>query len=232
MGVIIGQNFNMNGFTVATPLEPSGTPHLWFDANAITGKNDGDAISQWDDRMGNFNMVQATGDKQPTYQTSEIGGKPIVRFDGTDDRMATSGNTGLGQPTTIFIVFKQLTWTSTEFIFDGRTAGSMQFYQFPTTPKLRLYAGTADSNIDNSSVTLNTFKYVTLRIDGASSYVRVNGGNQTSGSIGASSGDGFTLASTGADLLHGHIDVAEVVIYDGAEDYTNNEAYLANKWGL
>lgn len=218
---------------VAGPGEPSGTPHMWFKADAITGKNDGEVLPQWDDESGNgWDMVQATVNKQPTYQTNELNSLPIVRFDGVDDRMAVDGVTGLSQPSTIFIVFKQVTWTSTRFIFDGRTAGSMQFYQFPDSPKLRMYAGAADPNIDNSAVALNTWAYATIRVNGASSFVRVNGGNQTSGSIGSNTGNGFTIASTGADNLHGHIEVAEIMIYDGAEDYVNNESYLAAKYNL
>jgi hypothetical protein len=59
---------------------------LWLDASQITGLNDGDAVTTWADLSGNGNdATQATGSKKPTYQTNELNGRPVVRFDGVDD---------------------------------------------------------------------------------------------------------------------------------------------------
>ncbi len=58
---------------------------LWLQADDIS-ISDGSAISSWSDRSGNGNDAsQATAAYQATYETSEVNGHDVVRFDGTDD---------------------------------------------------------------------------------------------------------------------------------------------------
>ena len=57
----------------------------WFKADSISG-SDGDGVSAWADSSGNGNDTsQGTAIRQPTLQTNELGGQPVVRFDGTND---------------------------------------------------------------------------------------------------------------------------------------------------
>jgi|GEM_PF-2163075 len=91
------------------PFTPARLPGLllWLDASQISGKSDGDAISQWSDLSGNGNhWTQATGSEQPTYQTNEIGGKPVVQFDGVDD-VLTRTALDFGSTYTVFVVFRR-----------------------------------------------------------------------------------------------------------------------------
>ena len=64
---------------------------LVLDSRYITGLSDGNAVSTWTDRSrsGN-NATQATAANQPTYQTAEQGGQPLVKFDGSNDIMSTA----------------------------------------------------------------------------------------------------------------------------------------------
>jgi hypothetical protein len=53
---------------------------------------DNTAVSTWSDRSGNgFDASQSTPANQPTFQTAEIGGNPIVSFDGSNDNLTMSG---------------------------------------------------------------------------------------------------------------------------------------------
>jgi hypothetical protein len=53
---------------------------------------DNTAVSTWSDRSGNgYDAAQATPANQPTFQTAEIGGNPIVSFDGTNDNFSLAG---------------------------------------------------------------------------------------------------------------------------------------------
>jgi hypothetical protein len=61
------------------------------DSRYITGLSDGNAVSTWSDRSRNGNnATQATAANQPTYQTAEQGGQPLVKFDGSNDTMSTA----------------------------------------------------------------------------------------------------------------------------------------------
>lgn len=75
------------------PFDPSAISGLtgWWKADAIVGKNDGDAISQWDDSSGNAQHgTQATGAAKPTYKTAIQNSLPAVRF-ATNDFLALPG---------------------------------------------------------------------------------------------------------------------------------------------
>jgi len=67
--------------------------HGWYKADAITGLANGAAVSQWDDSSGNANhATQGTGANQPSYQTNVINGLPVVRFNGTTNRLVITNS--------------------------------------------------------------------------------------------------------------------------------------------
>lgn len=70
-----------------TPRSGSGLL-LQYDASAIAGLADGDALSQWDDDSGNdYHATQATSANRPTYDVDAFGsGKPGVRFTGASSQ--------------------------------------------------------------------------------------------------------------------------------------------------
>lgn len=81
---------------------------LWYDASAIIGLSDGQAVSQWDDlSTGGEHLTQATGANQPIYKTAIVNGLPVVRFDGSNDTMAESGYTMAGGAISVFIVLNR-----------------------------------------------------------------------------------------------------------------------------
>jgi hypothetical protein len=66
------------------------TNKLWLKADANVYSNagtilavDGDLVQQWNDRSGNANNAsQATSGNRPTYKTSIVNSKPVLRFSG------------------------------------------------------------------------------------------------------------------------------------------------------
>ena len=67
---------------------------LWLDAASL-GLSDGDAVGTWSDRSGNsHNATRSIAAQQPRFTTSVLNGRPIVRFDGSDDEMNL--NTAIG----------------------------------------------------------------------------------------------------------------------------------------
>lgn len=79
---------------------PSGEPapgySVWFKTDAIIGLNDGDPVNTWEDSgPGNKDATQPTPSSQPVYKTSVVAGRPVVRFDGVDDRLVSAGESGI-----------------------------------------------------------------------------------------------------------------------------------------
>ena len=65
---------------------------LWLEADRITGLNDSDPVGTWSDLSGNGNhATQGTAAAKPLYKMGILNGRPVVRYDGTDDVMALSG---------------------------------------------------------------------------------------------------------------------------------------------
>jgi lysophospholipase L1-like esterase len=84
------------------PTQLSGLK-LWLDAGAITGLNDGDAISTWIDSSGlGNNAAQSTPARKPTYKVNQKNGKPAVKFTG-------ASNNALGTPAIDFSTTQALT---------------------------------------------------------------------------------------------------------------------------
>ena len=62
-----------------------------LDSRYISGLSNGNEVSTWPDRSGNSrDVTQATSANRPTYQNAVQGGQPVVRFDGSNDRLASA----------------------------------------------------------------------------------------------------------------------------------------------
>lgn len=82
---------NPTTFTILTyrPFEPTEISGLkgWWKADSIN-QADNTSVSAWLDSSGNeAHMYQSSATAQPTLQTNELNGYPVVRFDGTNDFM-------------------------------------------------------------------------------------------------------------------------------------------------
>lgn len=229
--------------SAASPVEPPGGHadlKLWLDASTITGKTNGDAISQWDDISGSgYHATQGTAAKQPTFIANAIAGHPAVRFDGKDDALVTSySRTAFG--TTVFVVyrvreFNDLLSTSYKRVLSG----SNNWLIGPYAGTHKAYVGSFTPTSGAPAVEPYRTVLVVLRQAGASSsFVYVNGtlagvGENTTGS---QTGPGtVNLGAAGSFVEPGVFDVAEVVIFERALNDTkrgNWEAYLMEKWGI
>jgi hypothetical protein len=52
--------------------------------------SDGDPVSTWEDRTNNNNDATQTSTARPTYETRELGGQPVITFDGSNDQMSVA----------------------------------------------------------------------------------------------------------------------------------------------
>ena len=204
-----------------------GSTVLWVDSKENITKNGSDLVSLWGDKSGNGNdLVQATETNRPTWNSNGI------LFDGVDNFMKAVAFT-LVQPEFIYIVFKQVTFTSNDYILDGNTNNSGGLFQVISSPDLRAYAGSF-STID-SNLVLDTYGIARVQFNGATSTFQINEETQITGNFGTNNMGGFTLGNNGANTVYSNIEVKEVIIRnvaDSAQDEGTIYNYLADKYSI
>lgn len=219
------------GAAAFSPTDIAGL-QIWLDASQIVGLNDGDAVATWSDLSGNgYNATQGTASKRPTYQTSEINGKPCVRFDGVDDFLRCS-SFSQAQPLTVLCVGNSI---SGGRFFDGATSRLLIGYQGGTD--VIFFAGTVNAQFSGYALPW-PWRYYTGVFNAASSQQFVNGASVGTANPGNQSlvdlhvGCGYYLGVP-AEFLSG--DIAELIIYNSSLSAGNLallHAYTASKYGL
>ncbi len=200
--------------------------YYWFKADTLS-LNDGDAVTTWTDSSGSArNATQATASAKPTYKTSLLNGKPVVRFDGGDS-LATASST-VTQPLTTFIVSRASVMKN-QIRF---TMGSNYVYN-DTTSGASFYAGGTPYTFTTNVLQWNIWDYAS---NGASSDIVVNGGTPTTGnpgSTGTATGAKIGDHTSGGFGLEG--DIAEIIVYSGSLSNADREKirrYLTEKYGI
>lgn len=86
---------------------------VWLDAHSL-GFPDGSSVASWADLSGNgSNFTQGASIRQPIYNTSGIGSRPSLTFDGVNDVMVSGPLADMETPNiTYFIVYDRTTTTS------------------------------------------------------------------------------------------------------------------------
>lgn len=201
----------------------------------VTANNSYDLnASDWSETSTNgaTQVSSTTGETWTLNNTgaklAQIVGSPQLLFDGTAGYMATGAFT-LNQPTTVYFVGKQVTWTVNDFIWDGVADNLGTLQQSTATPRLAMYAGTALLET-TGRLAVNTYGVVTAIYNGATSSLQVDSNAALTGAVGASNMGGFTLGKPGTtNAQYGNIQVKEVIIRnvaDSAATQAQIQAYL------
>lgn len=186
-------------------------PAAWFQfGRGITIGAAG--VSQWDDTSGNGrHLLQATDTNQPAVQADGS-----ILFDGADNFLKCDAFT-LNQPATGYILFKQITWTSLDTVFDGNSNDDFALIQSGSSPNLAFFAGAALNT--NPDLALDTYGVISCVANGVSGAVQTNLSAAVDGNSGADSPAGFTLGSRGGGAdRYANIQVKEVIVYAAAHD--------------
>jgi len=207
------------------PPEPitALSPIAWYQYGVgITSATD--LVSAWADQSGNGNdLVQATDTNKPTLQSDNS-----ILFDGSDNQMEVAFT--LDQPCTFYLLMRQVTWTSTDVMWDG-SAAQVQGSQSVTTPRI---GATAGAVIVNTALAVNTYGVVAVVYNGASGVLQVNS-TTTTGDIGANNPGGFSLGANRSVTAAANIQVKEVIIFPVAHDAATRTTvitYLATVGGV
>ena len=195
---------------VAAPIE---TQAAWFRFKLGITSSAGFA-SQWNDQSGNSrHLKQATATNQPAVQ-SDLS----ILFDGSDNFMKCDAFT-LNQPETVYLLGKQVTWSSGDYWCDGNIDARMIIQQtnLGASPQLRLFAGLGTGS--NSDLAVDTYGVIAAVFNGASSVLQVNKGTAVTGNVGANNAAGFTLGASGGVVAgFSNIRIKEVLLYAAAHD--------------
>jgi hypothetical protein len=222
--------------SVPAPFAPDDIAGLqvWLDASQIVGLSDGDPVATWEDASSaNHDFTQATSGFRPTYQTGELNGLPVVRFDGSDDWMG-GGNLSASFPSaaTVFAVFTPNTDAEyTIYMHDSSngfwretSTGNGYFHTF-LAARINGYPTTMPNSGDHMVSLISSASTYNVWLDGVDKGAQT--ANYAAGTFHVVGTDG------GSGPLNG--DVAEIIVYDSAlsdPDRTTVEAYLTTKWGL
>ena len=214
--------------------------HLWQESTRITpATQDGDPVGAWDDVSGaGRNALEATVGKRPLLKLAIQNGKPVLRFDGVDDWMATPSIT-FGSAYTVIMAVIAPTINKILLESGPNTNSSAGFLLYSGSPNGQVFGGSGGpftyGGTDLHAVGMQVL--TTLATSAATADVFKNGTSQgpqtrTFGTIGAvvvnvGARSGGTLPLNG--------DIAEVIVYDHAlttGDRQLVERGLGTKYGV
>lgn len=220
-------------WTPESPTTDGGvSPVSWWDADAISGRNDGDPVASWNDASGNgVHAVQANAAYQPTYKTAELNDRPVVRFAGDYLTLASPG-VYVGAACTVFVVSKRSDSHFSPLINKDVSNGP----KLPDAGEVWAIGGKAFA-MQSADMLLDSWGIHTMSWDGASTYVyRHDGAAKTpSAEYTQTSASYATHMGIDTTWIPGSGDIAEILVYGAAlsaADIEQVEAYLVAKWGV
>jgi len=194
-----------------------------------TAAQPGDAVAEWRDQSGaNNHATQATAAQRAILQSNVVNGRPVLRFDASDDGYATP--LLLNTPCTVFAVYAFRDSTSAP---RRAVQGSNNWLLGPYDLQHNFFNGSSFS--DGPATVLGQFVVHASWQDGSQSRNWVNG-SFVGSTLGAGIGPGtLGLGTAGGFLEPLDGDVAEVLVYDSALSLADMWAvwsYLAGKYHL
>ena len=248
------------GLTMAQGLPvviPSDSLQLWLKADAGVDTLNG-KISRWHYQSGKGNdVVQSSALRQPQLLPDSLNGKPVLHFDGVDDKLGFTGLTPMSQ-FTLFMVVKNYAPVlgqehSDHVMAFGAPTGEGYFVLFGGLERIsdRINIGgplggmrATATNIAAygewriiSIVTDKKIFNTTLRWNGSDAVMAPDGGSNISISVpmGTDGGIGGADNSPFGYLLTAHCDFAETIVYNRVvtdSERTAVEDYLASKYNI
>ena len=202
---------------------------------------DGDPVGSWTDSSPTAGHASAaTSANRPVLKTgiNGLNGKPVVRFDGVDDRLLATGVSAATKPFTVLAVMKPTNFSTERTVIAASGNGGLEFRfnnDGKTAANRQFLAGIGSSTAATSA---GAAVLVGMTYSGAGAFVfRRNGAADGSGTnnqtfAGTTTVIGFNASGTNGFFLG---DMAEILKYDSvlsAPDLAAVEAHLVAKYGL
>lgn len=207
-----------------------GNTIAFFDFDDLTTitKDGSDKVSRWNDKLlSGRDLLQGVSGAQPLY-VDGVG----IRLNGTSNFMQTAPFT-FNKPELIYIVWRALSYTNSDSIFDGNAGNTMRYAQGGSEGWHIMYAGTI---LSVNNISINNWAITRCLFNGASSKSWVNAGLSIDGNSGTNNAGGFTLgASGGGGLRWSNIEVKDIIlrkIVDTDENMNTIINYLNTKYSI
>lgn len=228
---------NLTATVASAPIEfPTtldGTLIARYKADAETGLSTGDNLTVATDLSANGNDLTTIGGS-PTWESPVVNGHAVYRGDGASDYIegvfgsaVTGGNFAIG-------VARK--WNSTfaaqEVIVDSSDGLAAAYYRTASNVGNAFYNGSGIGPAASGAT--DVFAYVEIRVNGASSTIKVNGAIVASGSLFTTVVNGMMLFAAGDTSQKSDADIAEVFLINtpSTDDLTACEAYAMAEYGL
>lgn len=217
------------------PTDLSGLTVL-LRADDITGVTDGTGLQTWTDTSGGGrNATQATSTQRPIYRSTATGvvlpnSKPVLVFDGVDDRLTGTNGLTTATPYTAFVV-----GASTDLTIDRAVlnVGGKAMRHTPTRWDLNYEGVSGGSGTTTATAGYHVF---TNSAPGSTTGVMLVDGVQVSTNVNAApNGTSLTIGFSPGSNHAWQGPIAEVIVYDRALSTTERkqvEAYLGTKYGI
>ena len=240
MAPLFNQNFltwsnsSINRTVGFSPLDLTSI-HSWYDASDLSTitKDGSDRVSQWNDKAGSNNLVQATGGNQPLWLSANKNSLDVIDFVGS--RWMDTSFTTLTNPVTIYLAVLNPSNDGNNHVFyDANTFLQGTFYKASSDDVFYFRADSTMFYFDETGHD-SVWDYITTVFNGTSSKVRMTGNEVASGNAGTLSLDGLTVQSFGNASYYGNMKVGEIIIQDAlatSDEIADTETYLKDKWGL
>lgn len=233
----------MNRRGIGTPgvgggAAPVVTPVTIMGANAVEwwrsdlGITIGTGVSTWHGQVSGLDFTNGTGANQPTYNaTGGPNSTPSLAFDGTNDSLV-GGALARALPQTIWLIGRQITWTSAESWVND-SAVTLIILQRNLTPQIAMSAGAPA--LDNGGAPLTEWRRVQAEFTNSVADRLLIGSTATTGSnTGATSGTAPLLARNSAGTTFGRVEICEVAFFNvvpSAGQTTELNAYVTDRYG-
>jgi len=232
-------SYLVNPYMVSTSaFSPDSISDLehWYDADDLTtiSKDGSDRVSQWNDKQGSNNLVQATGGSQPLWVDDDLNSKDVINFTGS--RWMEVDFADLTQPTTIALVFYIPDASAQHNVYDAYASnGSTAMNKHSDNLQMAIYA--PDNVTYSKTGIVDNWVYATNIYNTSSSSARIDGVQKATGDVGTNTMTGLTPSASrgGSGGAYGNIKLAFLVIYNkvvSGTELTNLETYMKDTWGL
>jgi photosystem II stability/assembly factor-like uncharacterized protein len=247
--------YKWTGINVTSAPIPMDGLQVWLRADTGLTLN-GSTVGRWADQSGKgHDAIQSQVSRQPSVITGAINGKPVLHFDGVDDKLGLTGSDRMSRMS-LFIVFRHQSGGGViTFGAPGDTiAGHQFFFVYRGVDDVQDHIGLGFNGnhgilaVGQNIGTQNEWRIVSLVSDSSifRTSLRWNGQDASMEPVGSDLANDFPLGDSaglgggigGADgmpegTLKSQCDVAEVLVYDKALADTSRrsvEDYLTRKY--